>query len=177
MNRLFMENKFYPSKQCIFLSVLIVLSFSCSKSSHHEQKTAEENVAEKSAPRKPPSSFSDTVIVEYPAAVFYNPDSVQLKKIKAITEKMIFEGTVHDCFYQMRNSRMVLEKYYPKVAVIEVETARYIHFKMINGGDEVVDLNTKNDPCGLLIFDGHKSPQLVDMTNVDTELGFYFSKN
>ncbi len=177
MKRLFMGNKFYPSKQWIFLLFLISLIVSCSKSSHHEQKKGKENTVEKSTPGKPPSRFLDTVIVVYPTAVFYNPDSVQFKKIKAITEPMIFEGTMHDCFYQMRNSRMVLEKYYPKVAIEEVKNARYIHFKMINGSDEIVDLNSKNDPCGLLIFDGHKSPQLVDMTNVDTELGFYFSKN
>lgn len=177
MNRLFMENKFHTSKQLVFLLIGIMFNFSCSKSSHQEQKISQEIVAEKSAPGKPPSSFLDTVIVEYPTAVFYHPDSAQLKKIKAVTEKMIFEGTLHDCFYQMRNSRMVLKKYYPKVAIREIENARYIHFKMINGSDEIVDLNTKNDPCGLLIFDGRKSPQLVDMTNVDTELGFYFSKN
>jgi len=45
-----------------------------------------------------------------------------------------------------------------------------------NGKVEVIDLNTKNDPCGLFVFNGQKPPLLVDMTNIDTDLGFYFSK-
>ena len=39
-----------------------------------------------------------------------------------------------------------------------------------------IDLNTQNDPCGILLFDGRQAPRLVDMTNIETELGFYFSK-
>jgi hypothetical protein len=39
----------------------------------------------------------------------------------------------------------------------------------------VIDLNTQNDPCGIFIFDGHKKAKLADMTNIDSELGFYFS--
>src|ERR1051325_10946374 len=64
--------------------------------------------------RKPPSSFSDTLIIHFPAAVFYNPDSFQLKKIKGITPKNEYESMEHDCFYQMRNARMVLKKYWPQ---------------------------------------------------------------
>jgi hypothetical protein len=60
--------------------------------------------------------------------------------------------------------------------VREVVNGRYILFKKSDGKVEVIDLNTKNDPCGLFIFDGQKSPLLVDMTNIDTDLGFYFSK-
>jgi hypothetical protein len=153
-----------------------VLTVSCSESS---QQTAEKNEGNSQTNKvgiKPPSSFLDTVIVDFPVAVFYNSDSTQLKKIKAVTDPMIFEGTMHDCFYQMRNSRNVLKQYYAKVKVKEVVKGRYILFKKSNGKAEIIDLNTKNDPCGLFIFDGQKSPLLVDMTNIDTDLGFYFSK-
>jgi hypothetical protein len=37
-------------------------------------------------------------------------------------------------------------------------------------------LNDKNDPFGIFLFDGVQSPRLVDMTNIESELGFYFSK-
>src|SRR5690349_20379519 len=56
--------------------------------------------------RKSPSSFSDTLTIHYPSAVFYNPDSLQLMKIKGITGKNEYETEVHDCFYQMRNARI-----------------------------------------------------------------------
>ena len=89
---------------------------------------------------------------------------------------MIFESMVHDCFFQMRNSRMVLKKNHTQVKIIEVKNARYLLFINAAGEKEAIDLNTKNDPCGLFIFDGVKAPRLVDMTNIDSELGFYFSE-
>lgn len=160
---------------CLAL-LAFLLTVSCADSSQQTEKKKEGNRQINKVRTKPPSSFSDTVIVDFPVAVFYNSDSIQLKKIKAVTDPMIFEGTMHDCFYQMRNSRNVLKQYYPKVKVKEMVNGRYILFKKANGQAEIIDLNTKNDPCGLFIFDGLKSPLLVDMTNIDTNLGFYFSK-
>ena len=111
-----------------------------------------------------------------PSAVFYNPDSLQWEKIKAITDTMIFESTVHDCFYQMRNARNSLQKNWPEIKMVEVSNARWIRFRLLNGTSEYIDLDTLNDPCGILLFDGHKKPRLVDMMNIDTELGFYFTQ-
>jgi len=124
---------------------------------------------------KPSSSYSDTVEIVLPSAVIYHADSLQLKKIKAVTEAGIFESMMHEFFYQMRNSRMVLKKYYPNIKIREVEDARYLLFKKKGGGNELIDLNDKNDPFGIFLFDGLQSPRLVDMTNIESELGFYFS--
>ncbi len=41
----------------------------------------------------------------------------------------------------------------------------------------VIDLNAKNNICGLYLFDTKKDPEPVDMPNVDTFLGFYFGNN
>jgi hypothetical protein len=30
--------------------------------------------------------------------------------------------------------------------------------------------------CGIFLFDGKKEPELADMMNIDTALGFYFEK-
>jgi hypothetical protein len=160
----------------ILALLTFLLTVSCADSSQQTAKKNEGNSQVNKVRTKPPSSFSDTVTVDYPVAVFCHSDSIQLKKIKEVTDPMIFEGTMHDCFYQMRNSRNVLKQYYAKVKVKEVVKGRYILFKKSNGKAEIIDLNTKNDPCGLFIFDGQKSPLLVDMTNIDTDLGFYFSK-
>ena len=48
--------------------------------------------------------------------------------------------------------------------------------KKSNKSKVSIDLNDKNDICGLFLFDGKKDPALVDMPNIDTQLGFYFSK-
>lgn len=125
---------------------------------------------------KSPSSYTDTLTITSASAVIYNSDSLQLEKIKAINKEMIFESMVHDCFYQMRNSRMVLKKYWPLVKIIDTSKARYLLFIKADKGKIYIDLDTKNDICGLFLFDGKKDPVLADMTNIDTALRFYFNE-
>jgi hypothetical protein len=125
--------------------------------------------------RKPPGSFSDTLTIHYPSAVFYNPDSLQLLKIKEITEKNEYETEVHNCFYQMRNARIVLKKYWPQIHIIETSKNRYLLFVKADKSRIFNNLDNKGDMCGLLLFDGKKEPELVDMMNIETALGFYFA--
>lgn len=154
----------------------VVVYQSCADSPRQANQNLDEFSNKKVAKNKPASSYFDTVKISSPAAVFFNPDSLQLEKIKAITEPAIFESTIHDCFYQVRNSRIVLMKYYTHLKIIEVKEARFLLFEKQGGEKEYIDLNGINDPCGLFIFDGFHTPRLVDMTNIETELGFYFSK-
>lgn len=157
------------------VSFVIIAAGSCSGSP--QQATEEQGkTGNKDEVHKPKSSFTDTVKIIPPAAVFYTPDSLQLEKIKAITEPAVFESTVHDCFYQARNSRMVLKKYYRGIRVIDIKNARYLQLVYADGKQEYFDLDGHDDPCGMIIFDGHQLPRVVDMMNIETELGFYFSK-
>ena len=158
-----------------FLPILVLMIQMGCSGSHSKENQADQSLKEKTLrPIKPGSSYSDTIKIKSAAAVFYSPDSAQLDKLKAITDKMIFESTMHECFYQMRNSRNILKKFYKHIQVTEVTNARYVVFEKRNGEKEYVDLNTQGNPCGLFIFDGSKSYKLVDMTNIETELGFYF---
>jgi len=124
--------------------------------------------------KKPSSSFSDTLVINKVSAVFYNPDSSQLNKIQAITKKELYETDVHNCFYLMRNARMVLKKYWPHVHIIETSEYRYLLFIKADNSQTCIDLDTQQDMCGILLFDRKKEPELIDMMNVDTALGFYF---
>ena len=126
--------------------------------------------------KKPPSSFSDTLVIDNMSAVFYNPDSLQLDKIKAISKKEIYETEVHNCFFLMRNARIVLKKNWPKIHIIETKTNRYLLFTKADKRNTCIDLNTQGDMCGIFLFDGKKEPELADMMNIDTALGFYFKK-
>lgn len=80
----------------------------------------------------------------------------------------------HDCYYQMQNARLSLKNDWPKVKIIEVSRARYLLFIKSAGTKMVIDLNDKNDICGIFLFDGKQDPVLVDMPNVDTFLNVYF---
>jgi hypothetical protein len=149
---------------------------SCADPQHRAAPVTNEPVNKATVQNKPPASFSDTAKPGYPSAVFYYPDDAQLEKIKAVTDSMIFKSLVHESFYQMRNARRVLEKYYPLARILEVKNARYLLFTNAAQKKECIDLDTKNDAYGLFIFDGKKAPRLVDMTNIETEAGFYFTK-
>lgn len=126
--------------------------------------------------KKPPSGYSDSIIISGKSAVFYNADSLQLEKIKVITDNMVYENNIHDCFYQMRNARMVLKKYWPKIHITETSKIRYLVFVEDDKSKIYIDLDIQNDQCGIFLFDPGKKPQFVDMTNIDTELGLYFTK-
>ncbi len=93
-----------------------------------------------------------------------------------VNEKNVMAYIKHDCYYQMQNARLSLKNDWPKVKIIEVSRARYLSFVKSTGAGIVIDLNEKNDICGLFLFDGKQDPVLVDMPNVDTFLNQYFNK-
>ena len=166
--KIYLLNHLKSASAICFITVVSV--FSCSNPSNQKQ------VAKETIRTKPPSSFPDTITVSVPSAIFFKPDSLQLEKIKKATDSKIFESMQHDCFYQMRNAGNLLTDQYPKIKIIEVVNASHLLFKMANGQIKIVDLNANNDPCGIYLFRPDKEPRLTDMTNIDTELGFYFSK-
>ena len=152
--------------------------YSCINTESSKKNNNTEKAATSTAVRykKPSSSFNDTLIINKISAVFYNPDSLQLNKIQAITKNELYETDVHNCFYLMRNARMVLKKYWPQITIIETSNARFLLFVKKNTSRTIVDINSKNDIGGIFLFDMEKEPELIDMMNVNTALGFYFNK-
>ena len=181
MNQIFIEDMKKNNLVIPFVAawMILVLFPACSNKGSSEKNNQEEQKRAAPVPeiyKKPPSSFPDTIIITGKSAVFFTADTLQLKKIKEITGKVAYENNVHDCFYQMRNARMVLKKYWSQVHIIETSRARYILFNKANKNKTYIDLNNQNDQCGIFLFDPRKNPQLADMMNIDTELGFYFVK-
>lgn len=151
--------------------------FSCTDNNVSDKKVTKEiNISNATKILKKPSGiYFDTLIINFPAAVFYHPDSVQLKKIKELTDPVVYDGTMHEYFFQMRNSRMVINKTWPALKIIESKNYRYLLFIKKDGSQEIIDLDTKNDAYGLFVFNGKKPPRIIDMTNIETEISFYLS--
>jgi hypothetical protein len=168
-----LKSKYSPSVPFITALAATLIIFSCSDNRNPENK--KNNTPAQVTYVKPPSSFNDTLIISDKSAVFFNPDSLQLEKIKGITENMIYESNVHDCFYQMRNARLVLKKDWPKIRIIETAQNRYLLFVKSDKTKTCIDLNSRGDMCGIYLFDTAKEPEFADMMNIDTALGFYFS--
>jgi hypothetical protein len=159
------------------MAALILLACSCSQSPEKNKKQEKKDQSTRPAiVKKPPSSFEDTVVIDRESAVFYNPDSLQLEKIKSVNEERVYATTTHDCYYMMQNARNVIRQHWPRIRIVEVIKARYLLFIKKDKSKTVIDLNAKNNICGLFLFDLKKDPEPVDMPNVDTYLGFYFGQ-
>lgn len=161
----------------LFSAFLVLITFSCTYSytpelpgpalSHIEKKVL--------AVKKSTSSYSDTLVVIAPAAVFFQPDSLQLSKIKSQSTNVEFESQKHNCFYLAQNARNVLKEYWPKIRRVEPAQVRYLLFVKENKDKVLLDLNSQGDLCGILLFDGKKNPELADMMNINTALEFYLN--
>ena len=155
----------------------ILLACSCTQSPEkNNQQVKKDQALKPPIVKKPPSSFNDTVIIDRESAVFYNPDSLQLEKIKSVNEKRVYGTITHDCFYMMQNARNVIRQHWPRIRIVEVIKARYLLFVKKDKSKICIDLNAKNNICGLFLFDPKKNPELADMPNIDTSLGFYFGQ-
>ena len=154
-----------------------ILSLTVSCSSNPVQNK-EEKISPSKQPvlTKPPSDFQDTMQIDFPAAVFYLPDSLQLEKIKELTDSAIFEAAMHEYYFQMRNARMSIKRDWPRLKIVEAKNIRFLLFKGKDIDSTYIDLNTKNDSHGLFLFQPGKKPHYADMMNIDTELGYYFKK-
>jgi hypothetical protein len=163
----------------IVLSLLLTgtaFMMSCNPSARQPETEAEKFTEKNIVRKKPAATFQDTLYITASSAVFFMPDQAQFEKIKAITDSMVFSSLEHDCFYQMRNARAVLKKYYPEISVIEMQKGRYLKFSLSDGSFQLIDLDLNNDPCGLYLFERIKQPRYTDMTNIESELSLYFKK-
>ena len=171
----------------IFLHIVIVIAsaffcafiFSCNNNAGSKNEGKNSTVSTKTVKKraaKPPGTYSDTLMINAAAAVFYQPDPVQLAKIKEVTDSAVFDGEMHEYFYEMRNARMVIRKTWLSLSIIESEKNRYLMFIKKDKTNECIDLDMRNDSHGLFIFDGKKSPLPIDMTNLETGISFYLKK-
>lgn len=154
----------------------VFLIVSCTDSPLQTKPAQHKTENKTTVKNKPASTFSDTLKINFPAAVFYSPDSLQLEKIKAVTDARIFDGSMHEYFYLMRNAHIVIKNYYPKLKIIEAKNVRFLLFTGTDKKNNCIDLDTKNDAYGLFIFNMKKPPHLTDMADIESELSFYFSK-
>jgi hypothetical protein len=153
-----------------------LLFFAACKEGKEEKKGPVPPAVAPAIYKKPGSAFSDTLIINTNAAVFFNPDSVQLQQIKAVKDSKDFVSDEHNCFYLMRNARIVLQKYWHSIQIIESSKARYLLFIKADKSRQCIDLDANGDMCGIYLFDRKKNPELADMMNIDTALEFYFHK-
>ena len=97
-------------------------------------------------------------------------------RIKSVTKDWIFDGTMHECYYQIRNSKIVMHADWKDLKIYEAYKHRFLLFKKSNSENQIIDLNKVNDPCGAYAFNMIKDPLYLDMTNIEQGLYYYFKK-
>ena len=133
-------------------------------------------ITQKEIHHKPPAVFQDTMIIDSKTAVFYQPDSIQLNRIKSLTDSRIFDGSMHEYDYQIRTAHLALNRNWPQIKAIEAKDSRYLAFKKDGNNKIIIDLDKYDDAYGMFLFEAGKNPVPVDMTNVEQAIYFYFSK-
>jgi len=156
--------------------IILLFLLSCQPQSGKNEVSNDDSKKEHKPMLKPPTIFSDTLKIDSKAAVFYYPDSLQLEGIKARLDTPTFDAIMHEYFYQFRHVHNVLNEYGPSIDIVEARNVRYLLFIKADKSNEIIDLDTKYDPYGLLVFDPQKSPNQLELTNAASEIGFYFSK-
>jgi len=162
------------TKRMIYAVFPCVLLFGC-KVKHEETK--QDTTHQLNANIKPGSGYVDTLIVSAASAIFYQPDSGQLKKIQTVTDKRVFEGSMHEFFYQQRNAHLFLKKYWPHLKIFDARNVRYILFADTSGHFEVIDLDKQGDAYGMFVFAPGKLPRNIDMSNVESQVPSYFQEH
>jgi hypothetical protein len=160
-----------------FLTCFLAVSLVYSCADRSPNKAEENKTPARSLPlNKPPSTFPDTLKINFTAAVFYSPDSLQLQKIRSLTDPSVYEANMHEYFYLVKTAHLAIKKDLPQLRIIEAINVRYLLFINADKTENCIDLDKKFDPYGLFLFDRKAPPHFVDMANIETELGFYFSK-
>jgi hypothetical protein len=177
MHAFFHTMSWQSIRKCPASLFFVLLAAACTSHSSQKNNASAQGITEdRLLYKKPPSTYADTLVIRGKAAVFYSPDSLQLLRIKAITDSMVYESDSHDCFFQMRNARLVIRKYWPRLQLLETSRARWLLFTNNDKSVRTIDLDSRGAMCGIFIFDGQKEPEPVDMTNLESAFHFYFDQ-
>ena len=156
----------------LFLSLAGFLVFYSCGNNEPVQKTGKD--PETGDIKKPASSFDDSLLVEAPTAIFYYPDSIQLEKMRTVTDSAIHESYLHESYYMMRNARRTIAESMPGLRITDAKNIRYIVVRdSLNR--QVIDLDTKGDAFGIILVKQGLAARSIDMANIASELPAYFS--
>lgn len=165
------------------LSLLFSLTvFSCATNDRKQEATETQipsaytglqvDTARKPAAKKTPSPDTDTLTIGHKAAVFYQPDSLQIeKRMKEVGEEN-FRAGMDDYIYSINTSVEYLQK--QGLTVIDAKNKKYIKFVFAEVQTQLIKLDTLEELWGIYLFEPRRKPLYVDMTMIEEEYKNYF---
>ena len=161
-------------KTLILPVFLMVLFQSCSTPDKKGNQTKKSIPDTLDQPQKdePRGKVSDTLIIDKKAAVFFQPDSIQIeKREKEIGEENFYIGADDYLFY-MHTANDFLDSL--KFPILEIKDKKYLWFINADKSQTIIKLDTLPELWGIYLFDPSKRPKLVDMTIIDEEYKSYY---
>lgn len=115
---------------------------------------------------------TDTLTIDRKAAVFYQPDSLQMDKRMKEVGEADFRAGADDYIYYINTSAEYLEK--QGLPVLDAKNKKYLRFVLGDRKTQVIKLDTLEELWGMYLFDPKKKPCAADITMIEDEYKSYY---
>jgi hypothetical protein len=171
-----------PSLRLLLLLSLTV--FSCATNDQKQEPKSDTNISSADTTLKadtaktqivanPIPLDTDTLTIDRKAAVFYQPDSLQIERRMKEVGDADFRAGVDDYIYYVNTSAEYLEK--EGLPVIDAKNKKYLKFVLADKQVQVIKLDTLEELWGMYLFDPRKKAYAADMTTIEDEYKNYYN--
>lgn len=115
---------------------------------------------------------TDTLTIDRIAAIFYQPDSIQIKKRMKQVGEADFRAGADDYIYYINSSVEYLEK--QGIPVIDAKNRKFLRFVMTDKKEKLIKLDTLEELWGIYLFDPMKAPLYADMIDIEENYKNYY---
>ena len=167
--------------QLKFLLLSAVIIFSCTANDQKQGRNSDTKISSddtipkpdsiKTQTAKTSSSNRDTLIIDREAAVFYQPDSLQIEKRMNQAGEADFRAGAGDYIYYLNESAEYLKK--QGIRVLDAKGKKYLKFILANKQVQLIKLDTLKELWGMYLFDPKKKPYAADITIIEDEYKTY----
>lgn len=156
----------------LFSCVLALASCAMNDNSKERSNVAHLLSKVEDAPPPVPPGETDTLTVDAKAAVFYQPDSLQIEaRMKEVGEED-FRAGMDDYLYYLNQSWQYLEG--QGLMLLDAKGKKFIKFVTTHNSIQLVRLDTVPELWGVYLFDPAKGSYHADMTTMEEEYKNYY---
>jgi hypothetical protein len=166
-----------------FLLLLSLTVFSCATNDQKQEQKADTLISSADTTQKLDTVGAqistqsspldtDTLTIDRKAAVFYQPDSLQMERRMKEVSEADFRAGADDYIYYVNTSAEYLEK--EGLPVLDAKNKKYLKFVLADNRVQVIKLDTLEELWGMYLFDPKKKAYAADMTIIEDEYKNYF---
>jgi hypothetical protein len=127
---------------------------------------------EKTVPYLNANINNDTLYINTQAAVFYEPDSLKIERIKKKVGEENFYIGADDYNYYMHLSYGFIDSI--KLPILRTENKKILKFISNDSSNEIIILDTLSQLWGVYFFDPRKKSKQADIVSIEDDYNIYF---